>query len=136
MIWLFGYSTGIIVAMPLCTLSCLIAVCISTGAGYERTGRQHAEFLVIGFLAVFLAFVFVWSQYSHCPACPDWVLALVVLMSILFMSFGGVPILQWVCVVKGWDEDVIGEACYTFLSISAKMILGWVFAYGIVARSG
>jgi hypothetical protein len=134
MMVIIGISVRVSCAATLFLMAVLVAITIITGYCFENTGRQGSFWLAAGFGALTAPFIVVWWSFAHIQAlAPGFVKAIVALMSLLFYSFGLVPL-----IALRYEEHrphFLSELAYCTMSIVSKSVLGWVFMIGIQQQS-
>ena len=134
--WMFGYSSGIIIGPLNCAIAIMVLLCILSGYMYDYYERKQIGWLVFGFLLLLSAFLFIWGQFGHAENVPGWITGLVVALSMLYWSFGFVPVVELIGErYYAWDGRLFGEWSYMILSITAKSIFNWIYALETYQRS-
>lgn len=139
MIVMVGYSCGIGDSFALVAMAGLIFGMIGTGALFDMArGKQDmggmVGALVVGFVLLLFAFIPIWAGFAGYTEAPAFVYAIVVLITLLYFSFGFVPIGS---LLVGEERPYLrSEYAYCVLSLTSKLLLGHLFGTGFAARFG
>lgn len=134
MIVTVAYAIGISDVYALVSMAGLVFVMIGTGPLFDymrRTGNAWIP-LVCGFVPLLWVFSIIWAAYP--TNAPDFVAAIVWVISLLYFSFGFVPVIS--LYTKEEAPYTRSELIYCFLSLSSKTLLGHIFGTGYRARFG
>lgn len=130
MMVILALLSGVVDSYTLVLIGLLTFICILCGWIDDHTQRVSARgFEILGFLSLTVAFIPIWSTYNeYADVAPSFVTGLIAALTTLMYSFGFVRVL-----VRTSDEKQ--EIGFYILSLSAKLILGWVLATGLAART-
>lgn len=139
MIVMVGYSCGISDVFALVAMAGLIFGMVWTGALFDMT-RGKVDMggmvvsLAVGFVLLVFAFIPIWTAFAGYSEAPAFVYAIVVLITLLYFSFGFVPIGS---LLTGEERPYLrSEYVYCVLSLTSKLLLGHLFGTGFAARFG
>jgi len=118
----------------------LIVVCIGAGPIVEYAHGNKDTFLfrlsmLLGFVALFFAFIPVWYYYSRADIPSDiapFVAAMMAIITTLYWSFGFVPI--YLYLKKDVAPYYKREMVYCTLSLCSKIPLAWLYASMLYTR--
>lgn len=136
---IYSIGPGSEIAVSILT-SGLVLTCICVGPIVEYAHKKLDTFLfimstMIGFIALFFAFVPVWFYFSRADIPSDiepFVAAMVAIITMLYWSFGFVPI--YLYVYKDIAPYYKREMIYCTLSLCAKIPLAWLYASMLYTR--
>eukprot|EP00961_Rhodomonas_salina_P294571 3934694-Rhodomonas_salina.1 len=152
MIILLALQTGIWDAQLLFALFGLTMGCMLTGfvadilnrLEYEKKFKDETQYYIplkyqihfIGWLLILFAYIIIWVSFGIAlhdnPETPDFVIAIVVVESSLFLGFGLVQLAE----LAGYLSENTAKLIYISLSLTSKTILGWVvFSEVVIAQS-
>ena len=139
---IYSIGPGSEIAISILT-SGLILVCIGIGPIVEHAHETRNDFLfklgiMVGFVALFFAFVPVWYYYHRADIPSDiepFVAAMVAIITTLYWSFGFVPIyLYKVDNVPPNTPHYKREIIYCTLSLCSKLPLAYLYASMLFTR--
>ncbi len=133
---IYSIGPGSEIAVTILTVG-LVVVCIGMGPIVEyatviNDKKLFVMGMLVGFTALFFAFVPVWYYYDRADIPPDiepYIAAMVAVITALYWSFGFVPLYVFYC-NKSTDRETI----YCILSLAAKLPLAWLYAAMLATR--
>lgn len=134
MIVTVAYAVGNSDLYALVSMAGLVFVMIGTGPLFDYMRRSGNAWIPLGCGFVPLVWVFsvIWASYP--TDAPAFVAAIVWVISVLYFSFGFVPVVS--LYTKEAPPYIRSELIYCFLSLSSKTLLGHIFGTGYRARFG
>lgn len=133
-------SSGIIYFQPLFLSAILVAGCMLCGmlfygllfrdTFYAWCCYAVGAYLLIGSFVITIQNFSHYASGGHVPDFVKWIFALLILF---YFSFGLVPLIH--TVLPPNRAVVISLVLYIILSVCAKNPVGWITAYGYVART-
>eukprot|EP00961_Rhodomonas_salina_P108959 1466593-Rhodomonas_salina.2 len=86
----------------------------------------------LGWVALLPPFVFLWTAYATAlaenPSVQWWITVIIVVETLLFLSFGFVQMLELRSSESGGLSETTAKLVYIGLSLVAKTLLGWIVA--------
>ena len=131
MINVIGVLSGIRDRSTLICMAGLVFGVIMGGWQMQSHPKTALRTCAVAFIELTIAFAQIWVSFSQYDDAPDFVTAIIFTMTLLFFSFGFVPLYAMYFEKSIYFQEVV----YNYLSLTSKTVLSALDIFGVRATA-